>query len=498
MTARLLLACAALVLAGCASFDPYRSGPIAAHLQRADAVGDCARLFHRVDQAIDAAGARDVQAHQIAGFPYLRVDRLTARLAPPANDGDAERAWRDRLASLDREARQIETANAGAATSAPDAYALDGCRDRLAEADRVAPGLAAVAKVDDDYSLALRTLGLYPLTKFAFASGIRKWHEETAELHAVPLAKLPRLGEAVRYAPRPPLLLASGDTPSPPAVDTLGVPRLSPALIEALLARHAPAIEVDTVDGDDRLGQLSWGDGGRQVVVDTTRPVVYARIAYTRLAGRIVPQLVYTFWFPARPPQSRLDLLSGSLDGLVWRVTLGADLQPLVYDTIHPCGCYHLFYPTARVRDRPGPIEGVGPYDEGLFVPQRVDAPGDGERQLIYLAARTHYVRRVANVADGAPAAVAYALRDDNELRALPWPNESAPRGSRSVYGSDALIAGSERGERFFFWPMGIDSPGQMRQWGHHATAFVGRRHFDDPDLFDRYFELAAPGADPR
>jgi hypothetical protein len=29
-----------------------------------------------------------------------------------------------------------------------------------------------------------------------------------------------------------------------------------------------------------------------------------------------------------------------------------------------------------------------------------------------------------------------------------------------------------------------------MRQWGRHATAFVGRRHFDDPRLVERYFEI--------
>jgi len=28
-----------------------------------------------------------------------------------------------------------------------------------------------------------------------------------------------------------------------------------------------------------------------------------------------------------------------------------------------------------------------------------------------------------------------------------------------------------------------------MRQWGHHATAFVGRRHFDDPHLFEKTFD---------
>ena len=45
------------------------------------------------------------------------------------------------------------------------------------------------------------------------------------------------------------------------------------------------------------------------------------------------------------------------------------------------------------------------------------------------------------------------------------------------------------------FWPMGITSAGQMRQWGRHATAFVGRRHFDDARLLDQYFELRAKGA---
>jgi len=39
---------------------------------------------------------------------------------------------------------------------------------------------------------------------------------------------------------------------------------------------------------------------------------------------------------------------------------------------------------------------------------------------------------------------------------------------------------------------MGIESAGQLRQWGRHATAFVGRRHFDDPMLLDSYFALSA------
>jgi hypothetical protein len=32
-----------------------------------------------------------------------------------------------------------------------------------------------------------------------------------------------------------------------------------------------------------------------------------------------------------------------------------------------------------------------------------------------------------------------------------------------------------------------------MRQWGRHATAFIGRRHFDDPWLVERYFVILEP-----
>jgi hypothetical protein len=80
---------------------------------------------------------------------------------------------------------------------------------------------------------------------------------------------------------------------------------------------------------------------------------------------------------------------------------------------------------------------------------------------------------------------VRYAFEDERRLAALP----RAGGGTRSAFGADGLVAGSERGERFFFWPTGVESAGQMRQWGHHATAFVGRRHFDDPLLLETYFE---------
>jgi hypothetical protein len=33
-----------------------------------------------------------------------------------------------------------------------------------------------------------------------------------------------------------------------------------------------------------------------------------------------------------------------------------------------------------------------------------------------------------------------------------------------------------------------------MRERGHHATAFLGRRHFDAPDLLEKLFEPGEAG----
>ena len=76
-----------------------------------------------------------------------------------------------------------------------------------------------------------------------------------------------------------------------------------------------------------------------------------------------------------------------------------------------------------------------------------------------------------------------YRLVELDELRRLPH-----PAGRRSLYGSDGLVPGSQRLERWILWPSGVVSPGAMRQWGRHASAFVGEAHFDDPDLLGRYF----------
>ena len=114
--------------------------------------------------------------------------------------------------------------------------------------------------------------------------------------------------------------------------------------------------------------------------MDTTRPVAFVRTAQTWFDGEPALQLVYTIWFPARPKKNPLDIVGGRLDGLVWRVTLAPDGTPQVYDSIHPCGCYHLFFPAPGVERKPLPEDRPEDIRETATVPQPAPPVGPGDR----------------------------------------------------------------------------------------------------------------------
>ena len=485
---RLSLPCllVGILVGGCAAIDDR----LAAHLESGSTeVRECAQLYRALDAEIDAAGVRDAQYTRLAGFPHLRVDRLLASLRSRAAQSDqALRAFAERLAELDLESRRHEVQNLAVLNERARAQILrraGDCAKVLREADLASAdartALLAAARVPDDYSTAQRVLGLYSLTKIPFSAGVRRWERSTVEaFQREPDAQLHR----VRYAPPAAAPLprdAVAGLLGRAAFDPLGQPALSARELDRLAAAYAPSFEVEIGADYDRFGWLRWRRGSSVPQVDAAEPAVYVHSAYTSYRGQVLLQLVYTVWFPERPRRGKVDLLAGRLDGVVWRVTLAPDGEPLVYDSIHACGCFHLFFPTPRARPRPAPERG----EEWAFVPQPLPRVAEGERPVLTIATATHYIERVALVR-GADSVVRYAFRSYDELRSMP----RAAGEHASAFGPDGLIAGSERLERFFFWPMGIASSGAMRQWGRHATAFVGRRHFDDADLFERRFEF--------
>lgn len=458
----------------------------------------CRRWFSLLDQQIAQHGVGDAQDQRIAGFPQLRVSRFAASFRDQAAQDRADFGdWLDLLQVLGAEAHAIEIANLPeavvdvlpgnepASDNRERAMArTQHCAQVLSDLDRAAPDRRAMlldrAVVPDAYSTAARVWGMYALTRLPFAAGVRRWQADTVAAFNVagPSEGVP----ITRYVP-----LEPGDGYRTEAFtrvprDALGIPQLDEALRQQLLDRHAPVFALPVEGGFDRIGALKLaGDGTPDV--DTTQPTVYRRIAFVRQGQKTLVQLVYLAWFPERPPAGSVDLLAGTLDGLVWRVTLDDQGRPLLYDSIHACGCYHLFFPTRSLRAKPAPEPGI----EWLFTPANPPELARGERMLLHLAPRTHYLTGLAATRE--PQGERYRSLPEGLLRSLPLPGG----GHRSLYGPDGIIAGTQRGERYLFWPMGVRDAGAQRQWGHHATAFVGRRHFDDPHLVDQRFDVVEP-----
>jgi hypothetical protein len=489
----------ALLATGCSLLHPAR-----APSGQAGATAACAAWLESADREVRRAGVGDAGAYPVPGFASFRVDRFIASFAPAAaRDPRLLDAMADAMREQDRIGRDAELSNLpqdarralGADSAAELRQHAQRCAEALASADRASPArrdlLLRNAKMPDDYSELDRVLGVYPLARVAFARGVEDWQRQARAAFAKD-DDSPR--PADRWVPARAATMGAQELAQHLQLardDPLGRLQLQGADLDRLFARFAPVYRIDAVDNDDRPGAPAYTPHAG-LVVDTGQPTVYRRLAYTRFQGRTLAQLVYTLWFRERPPRHALDPLAGRFDGLVYRVTLGPDGRPLIYDTMRPCGCFHTFFPTAALRLRSPP----DPSEEWAFVPQAGPLPAAGERIELHLTSHDHdlvgLAARPAADAEaarpGMPAARSYELDDEDRLRALPDGDRGA---TRSLYGPDGLVEDSRRLERLTFWPMGISSAGTMRQWGHHATAFVGRRHFDDADLIERRFAAA-------
>ena len=471
-----------LLVSACATAPPHRAPD--------PEVAKCRALFAATDAAVARDGYSPTAAARIEGFPYLRTDRFLASLR--IRDGGG--AWLDRLATLDRQAREVELASLPAAVTddltrrhaapLPLADALGACAARLRASDAADPAsmeaLGERAAVPPDYRVVSRVAGLYPLAAIAVRLGIARWHDEAHETFSLPLHALPRRGQLQRFGP------AGAAAPAPVRIgslphDSVGIPAPDPAQLAALVAAHAPVWEIDVAGDFDLPGAPYW-QAPAAPAVDTGKPLVYAYPSYTRWNGDSLLQLNYVVWFGERPAEGPADVLAGLLDGLVWRVTLDAEGRPLIYDSIHNCGCYHQFFPSKALRLR----EDAKTLAEPPLVPQAAPWLAHGERVVVRLSSGRHYLERVYK---GTSDRATYAIADYQALYAIPGEG-----GPRSLFGADGLVPGTERPERFLLWPMGIPSAGAMRERGRHATAFIGRRHFDDADLLDRLFEPVPPG----
>jgi len=484
---RLLPVCLLLLAGACATPPARDRAGDSVYLEAGDRLAACAQRFARTEEVIGAAGTFDAQSSPLDGFPYLRSNRFLADLGPEVDTRPEFVEWIKALRRLDRRARFFELQNALDRTPLPGRLdRLDSCAAQMIARDLADPQrlerLKKASVVEDSYLPARRVLGLYPLLRIPVERGVERLHERLRRAITTPPPGPGTSASLVSYSPMAGSfmtdaavrdLIAAARTPA------LSIPVFSTEEAQRLFRHFAPVWEVVTRGDHDRPGAPGWSGNGT-LVIAIRDSVVYRYLSYTRWQGEILPQFNYVIWFPSRPPASRFDLLAGHIDGITWRVTVGPDGRVLMYDSMHNCGCYHMFFPVkeAGLRIQP-PAAG----EEPLLVLPPVSRPRGKERTHIRLAPVSHYIEAVTNRAPGGGDR-AYRFADYDRLRSL----QTAAGGYESMFDGRGIVPGTSRGERWLLWPMGVEDPGAMRQRGAHATAFVGRRHFDDPRLLERYF----------
>jgi hypothetical protein len=483
-----LLFALTLLWTGCAMVPlPARS----VHVGQSGEVGSCADFFASLDKKTEEAGVLDPGVFRVKNYPNLRVNRFIASFRDEVDGKAAFTEWVDRMQAIDQHARRFEIANLpdSAAASLDSANQRAGlyrkvetCGNKLKAADfrsiENQKSLRNSVSVPADYIPLRRVLGLYPLTRWFVSHRVSVWHDE---VHKTFSTEPPANWKTIRYVPTEPIHM-SGSRPvvQPEKRDALGIPIYSKKELKTLFRTWAPVWEIQFKGDYDRIGTPVWTGNG-VLKVDTSRPVTYTLLSFTRFGKDILTQLNYIIWFPSRPKEGALDIYGGPIDGLNYRVTLDNNGQAILYETIHNCGCYYKAYPTHRLKVR----EKID-YGEPPLILGAPDITPSQNKMTVAMETRTHYVQHLYPSSRQAQTAMTvYPFADYNRLRSLSYSKNQR----KSMFDQSSIVPESERLERFILWMTGVYSPGAMRQWGRHAVAFVGERDFDDPFYMDKMFK---------
>ncbi|MCG8415693.1 MAG: hypothetical protein MI746_15875 [Pseudomonadales bacterium] len=470
---RVFLLLTLLSLAACQSSPPaFTSNDI--YWQECNAIAEEFR-----DQ-IEGADVVNAGFPHVDSAPFLHSTRFYDALAHEVTDDSQARELLSTMARLGDRIRRSENANLTSPDNANRLNAISQCSLVVANdvsqarlRQQLLTEIRANPAVKDHYSSAAQWLGLLPLLRPVFNWRIALLHAEEQSWFAAEESFDSSVSyefEDERAAP-----LAASSFNAAYADSALHLPTFSDADMVKLFTRFAPKLTVDTQGNKDYLGTPTVENGSARV--DTQQVTSFYLPSYTRFADRNLLQLNYVFWFPAREPRAWIDLYSGQIDSLIWRVTLDESGEVLLYDSIHSCGCYHKYYLASKAILNRASTERVEPAN--IF---NVSELRHEEGLHLLVTSNEHYIVGLNNAA--VEEARSYSLVPYSQLY-----NLDSSDGARSLFASDGIIDGSERLERLTLWPTGINNVGAMRQWGTHATGFVARQHFDDATLFDRYFQ---------
>jgi hypothetical protein len=488
-----LLSTLFLFFAGCASFSS-RPIPPTPGIHSA-----CRELLENLDKKIEAAGVSNAAHFRVPGFPYLRTDRFLAALGHQLKEDGEKDFWVQWMEELALEGRKAEiwnlpeeavrslTGKMAEEAGRQELFSqITACSEKMLDRDKTGKdffaAVRAQSKIPDEYSTFLRVIGLHPITGIPVAVATENARERFKSWFAGDVKTLPVEGLLKAYVPREGVFLDALQIQwilREAKKNPLRIPRLDGEEEEKLARAFAPVIIQDVAKPFDAIGYLGWKS--EHVGIFPEKPTVYYYFGYSFLNEQPILQIHYVVWYAARGGNNPPWFERGHLDGLAIRFSLDPQGKVFMVDIMNNCGCYHLFAPDPkRVNQILSPSSSTPP-----FVPQNLPTLQKEERLGVRVNSGWHQVQRLLAVRDWADP-ISYELVPYEILESLPQGNGQ----QKSIFDPEGIIPGTERIERLFLFPMGVPHVGSMRQRGHHAIDFIGRVHFDDPDLFERNFVL--------
>ena len=179
---------------------------------------------------------------------------------------------------------------------------------------------------------------------------------------------------------------------------------------ETLLSRYAPVFAIeDAQESYNRIGTpgAKLGPGKEEIIyVDPKTPTVYAREDQFVTRKGHYTNLIYRIHFEEVPGGfAPYYLGAGKNVGLLFIITLNNENEPVLYTSVHTCGCYLAFVPTsytpADVLPRGWKKERQDVYSESLpgLLDHRSDAP-EQDKVVFVIRGGTHRVKDIW-LADG-------------------------------------------------------------------------------------------------
>lgn len=122
---------------------------------------------------------------------------------------------------------------------------------------------------------------------------------------------------------------------------------------DSLLGKHAPVFHIQSAEKSyNRIGGVKYSALSEKVSVDFDNPAIYSEErTFKGKSGQQYTNLIYRVHFSQTPFSLwPFHLTAGNNVGLFVIVTLNGNNEPLLYTSLHTCGCYLAFVPTSLMK----------------------------------------------------------------------------------------------------------------------------------------------------